>query len=261
VSTLVREPIYHQINTQLRVLIRQECALGDKFLTERQVCERFAVSRATANKALAALVAEGMLEFRKGVGTFVRGQSTGAIDYNLRALVSFTDEARAAGKRPSTEVLQFEKLSAAQVLDEVPQLLAAKPKDRLIYVERLRSADGQPVILERRYIVAGFCPRLTRAEAAGSLYQLLSERYRLDVEGADETLRAVNLRGADARLLQVRDGAAGMLITSVGHLVGGVPLWAERTLYRGDSYEFHNRLGRIQPAGRAHGTFLPRYSA
>ena len=39
-------------------------------------------------------------------------------------------------------------------------------------------------------------------------------------------------------------------------LVGGKPLWFERTVYRGDAYEFQNRLGGIQPARFAQGRFL-----
>lgn len=261
-STLVREPIYHQIHTQLRDWIATQGVTGAKFLTERQVCDRYAVSRATANKALSSLVAEGVLEFRKGVGTFVRGVArTGALDYNLHALVSFTEEALAAGKQPTTQVLAFQRLTAAHAPAGIAQLLAVPSGEKLLYLERLRLADHTPVILERRYLIARYCPSLTRRAAAGSLYQLFIERYGLAVEGADETLRAVNLRGADARVLQVRPGAAGMLISSVGHLPGRQPLWCERTLYRGDTYEFHNRLGRIQPAGRAHGTFLPGHHA
>ena len=50
---LMREPIYQQLNQLLRSLIRSvEFPVGGQFLTERQVSERFEVSRATANKAL-----------------------------------------------------------------------------------------------------------------------------------------------------------------------------------------------------------------
>jgi len=254
VSQLVREPIYQQLNGHLRLLLGSaECPVGGQFLTERQICERYGVSRATANKALSNLVAEGLLEFRKGIGTFVRGRP---LDYNLRALVSFTDKALAAGKQPSTEVLQFESVRADDVLDDVPQVLQVEPAAPLYYIERLRLADGQPVILEKRYVVAEYCPGLTAEEVAGSLYRLWTDRYRLPIEGADESIRAVNTRGADARLLKLRDGAAGMLIRSVGHLTGNRPLWSERTLYRGDSYEFQNRLGGIQPEGHSTGKFL-----
>lgn len=246
-ATLVKEPMYQQLNSHLRQLIDSgECPIGSKFLTERQLCDRFGISRATANKALSNLVSEGLLEFRKGVGTFVRGR---ALDYNLRALVSFTDKSRAAGKIPSTEVIEFRTVRACDVLDDVPQLLAVGPESLLHYMERIRSADGLPVILEKRYVVAEYCPHLNRDEIAGSLYELWAERYKLVIEGADEWIRAVNARGGDARALQLRDGAAAMLIRSVGYVVGHHPLWSERTLYRGDSYEFHSKLGGIISGG------------
>jgi GntR family transcriptional regulator len=253
-SMLVKEPMYQQLNTHLRTLIKSgEYAHGTQFLTERQICERFEVSRATANKALSNLVSAGLLEFRKGIGTFVRGR---ALDYNLRALVSFTDKAIAAGKKPSTQVLQFELVAARDVLDEVPEILQVGPTESLYYIERLRFADEMPVILEKRYVVAGPCPGLTSADLTGSLYQIWTDRYQLPIEGADESIRAVNIRGSDARALRVREGAAGMLVSSVGYLSGQKTLWSERTLYRGDFYEFHSRLGGIQPANYASGKFL-----
>lgn len=253
-SVLIKEPLYQQLNAYLRQLIDSgECPVGSKFLTERQLCERFGVSRATSNKALSNLVSEGLLEFRKGVGTFVRGR---ALDYNLRALVSFTEKALAAGKKPGTEIIEFRSVAARDILDDVPALLQVSPDDPLYYMERLRCADGLPVILEKRYVVAGFCPDLQREDITGSLYRIWAERYHLTIEGADERIRAVNARGADARALKLRDGAAAMLIQSVGYLAGQRPLWSERTLYRGDSYEFYNRLGGVQTAGFTPGKFL-----
>ena len=57
---LVKEPIYQQLNQELRTILRQYGA-GDRFLTEREISARFAVSRATANKALSSLVSGGLL--------------------------------------------------------------------------------------------------------------------------------------------------------------------------------------------------------
>ena len=254
VSMLVKEPIYHQLTNHLRQLIGSAAhPVGSKFLTERQVCERFGVSRATANKALSSLVSEGLLEFRKGVGTFVRIRS---LDYNLQVLVSFTEEALAVGKRPSTQVLRFDTVAAKDVLDEVPEVLQVSPDSSLYYVERLRLADNLPVIYERRHIVAEICPGLTETDLAGSIYSLWSQRYGLTIEGADERVQAVNLRGAEALALQVRNGAAGLLVRSVGYVPEHKPLWFESTLYRGDAYEFRNRLGGIRAVSHARGTFL-----
>ena len=147
---LVREPIYQQVNHLLRGLLSSgEFGSGAKFLTERQISERFQVSRATANKVLSSLVSEGRLEFRKGIGTFVRGS---ALDYNLRALVSFTDEALAAGKRPATRVLRFATITAAESADDVSTRLKTTDSDPLFFIERVRLADylsGQASLSER----------------------------------------------------------------------------------------------------------------
>jgi GntR family transcriptional regulator len=245
--------MYQQLNQLLRSLVgSQEFPVGGQFLTERQVSERFQVSRATANKALSNLVSEGLLVFRQGVGTFVSPR----LDYNLRALVSFTDEAIAAGKRPETRVLRFEEVAASNAPEGVAHALQASLQDKLWYLERLRLADGLPVVLERRHVAARYCPRLNASDLGGSLYRVWKERYHLEVEGAEETIRAVNIRRAEATVLGTRQNTAGLLITSVGYLLGHEPLWFEKTLYRGDAYEFHNRLGGIQPAGEPAGRFL-----
>jgi len=114
----------------------------------------------------------------------------------------------------------------------------------------------EPVILEHRYVVKKFCPDLSQDELAGSLYALWTDKYRLDIVGADQAIRAVCIRGEEAKHLNVRKGSAGFLVISTGYLSGGVPLWWEQTVFRGDAYEFQNRLGPIQTARPAAGALL-----
>jgi GntR family transcriptional regulator len=250
-TTLVKTPVYQQLNQILRELIRQgEFPPGAQFLTERQICERFGVSRATANKALSNLVAEGLLAFKKGVGTFVRD---GVLHYDTRALASFTDRARAAGMAPSTQVLALRLVAASTVADAIALMLHAEPSTLLCYVERLRFADEYPVILERRYIVERLAPGIAQQDLTASLYALWSNHYGLEIVGADEVIRSVPLRGAEAKLLGVRSGAAGFQVRSTGYLIDGAPLWWEETWYRGDLYEFRNHLGPIQGSSVATG--------
>jgi GntR family transcriptional regulator len=253
-KALERNPIYQQLNGILRDLVRSgELTVGDRFPTEREVSERFQVSRATANKAISNLVAEGILQFRKGVGTFVKEP---VLDYDLRALVSFTDKARAAGKIPSTRVLSLEEHPAAALPAAEVGPLLLRPEEPVYAMERLRLADGVPVIYERRFLSARHCPGLTAAVIAGSLYALLTEKFGLAVAGADEVLRAVNLDTRNAGILDVPPGSAALLVVSTAFLEGDVPLWFERTLYRADAYEFRNRLGPIRANRSAAGVLI-----
>ena len=95
-TSLVTDPIYQQLNKILRELMAtDEYGVGDRFLTERAICDRFNVSRATANKALSNLVSEGLLQFKKGVGTFVLQKPP---EVTSPTIASFTLNTRAAGK-------------------------------------------------------------------------------------------------------------------------------------------------------------------
>jgi GntR family transcriptional regulator len=260
VTVAPRDPVYRRLVDRLRGRIRSGSGddAGARFLTEREVARRFGVSRPTANKALAALVAEGRLEFRKGVGTFVRGD---ALDVDLATLVSFTEKARAAGRVPGTRVLQFEARDASGIPAGVRGALRLGEGDGTYWMERLRLADGVPVILERRHLAARRCPGLDRRAVSGSLYTTLTGRYGLRIGGAEEVVRAVTIGPAEARLLKARDGGPGLLVTGVAWLEGGEPLWHEETLYRGDAYEIRSRAGPLrEAAGALAGPGLPRKS-
>lgn len=247
---LVRSPVYQQLHERLRDALGREFHRGQQFLTEREISDRFGVSRATANKALASLVSQGWLEFRKGLGTFVRRD---AIDYDVRSLVSFTEKARAAGMRPSTTVLRFDRVPFAEVDIETRTTLGLSDNDDVWQLERLRLADGVPVILERRAIVCRACPGLTRKAVSGSLYAAWTGRHKLEIGGATTVIRAIALDRGDAGHLEVAARSPALEVVSTGFLVDGTALWRERTLYRGDRYEFHTRSGPITETTPARG--------
>ena len=241
---------FHDLREDLRNLCGEggEFGAGEKFLTEREAAWRFGVSRPTANKALAALVGEGVLEFRRGVGTFVR---EGRLDLDLRQLVSFTEKCLAAGVEPETKVSTFRTVKARAADEGVAAALGVDDREPLLQMTRVRLADGEPVILERRHVVKSYCDDLTRADAKGSLYGLWEDYYELPIAGADETLTAVPLRPDEAAALNAKRGAAAMCVEGVGVLTGGRRLWHERTLYRGDAWSFRGRLagpGEGRPA-------------
>lgn len=235
----VRASFHQQLIEKLRKLLRgRQFAPGARFLTEREIAGRFKTSRPTANKALSSLVSAGLLEIRQGAGTFVRAS---VLDYDLQRLVSFTDKAVAAGKKPGTKVVTLEKVSAP----EIAAAMHLKSDEPLWLLERVRLADDQPVIFERRHVVAALCPRLTKTEAKSSLYAFWTQKCGLSIAGANEVIRAVNADSTQASHLGLREGAACLQVMATGHLADGKVLWHEETLYRSDVYEFRNQLGGL----------------
>jgi GntR family transcriptional regulator len=242
---------HEQLIEKLRKLLRnRQFVPGSKFLTEREIAERFDTSRPTANKALSSLVSTGLLEFRQGAGTFVRES---VLDYDLQHLVSFTEKAKAAGKKPSTQVIDLQKLSATDAPAAAVQALHISPSEPLLYLERIRLADAQPVIYERRHVTARFCAGMTKPDAKGSLYDFWTTKCRLTISGADESIRAVNASPAQAAALGIKPNTACLLVIATGFLEDGIPLWYEETLYRSDVYEFRNQLGGVSGPKPAQG--------
>jgi len=250
---LIKTPIYQQLNKALRELIHTgEFEKGAKFLTEREIGQRFEVSRTTANKALSSLVAEGVLEFKKGIGTFV---SSKQMYYDLGSLVSFTRKAASANKEPLTKVVYFEKTSALAIDRNIAQALELKNDEPVYYMKRIRYGDKQPLILERRYVTASFCPDLETRNLEDSIYDLWTNAYELNINGVDQTIKAIAMDKEDAKLLTLKEGAAGLLITGTGYIEGAIPLWFENTLYRGDTYEFKNTVQSNKSVRPAFGDF------
>lgn len=225
---LQRTPLYRQIVD----LLRKELAEGlypiqTRFPSERDLAERFSVSRTTANKILSVLVSEGTLQSRKGIGAFV---SPPSLEHDMSALLSFTEKARRGGFHPETRILVMETVAH-------PELGMA------LYLQRHRFVDGMPAIMEKRWLQSTLCGTLTREDASGSLYQAFSEVLGLTLGYADQTVRAVIPTVEERRQLAIRAGSACLRVEGRGFLTDGTLLWIEDTLFRGDLFAFHALLG------------------
>jgi GntR family transcriptional regulator len=241
---LVRNPLYVQLKQILKELIQgDEFKPGDKFLTERQISERFDVSRVTANKTLSSLVGEGLLSFRKGIGTFVVDNYQESKFPGIFS--SFTNRALAAGKKPSTILLRFEHTFAKTLPPRVRQRFPVDDEEDIIIVERLRLADQNPMILERHYFRCRLLPGITPSEVTTSVYDMVTKKYQQTFSETVETIRTIAIRSQNAELLGVPDGSPGFLMFATPLNEKGVCVYFAELIYRGDSYEVHNRLGPI----------------
>lgn len=253
---LNKEPIYQQLTRILRQRIADgDFHPGEQFLTEKHICESFKVSRATAGKALTTLVAEGILEFKTGIGTFVMKQSP---LHDLQSLISFTVMAEELGKVPGSEVLVFKKLKAVDVEKEVLSSLDCGEEEELFYCERIRLLDGKPSLLDRRHIRAEFCPGLSAENARGSLIRFWTEDCGLVLGSTEQFIRAASLNASESLKLDTSEGDCALRLSSIGFLDDGRPLWFEDSLFPGDRYVIRNRLSNLKGSLPARRMFVGR---
>ena len=243
---LVRNPLYIQLKEILKELTKSdEFRIGDKFLTERQISERFDVSRVTANKALSNLVAEGVLSFRKGIGTFVEDSDNGQ-HISRAAATSFTNKTLAAGKRPSTRLLAFTRMTT----EALPAHVAARFPASAGRGDR---RGGAASARRRRAHDPGaaFLPRADAARpVAGGRARVRLRHPHQEVPpevlhpGRDHPHHSI--RGQNAASSASPEGTPGFLMFFMARNIDEEPLYFAEVIYRGDAYEFHNRLGPIQ---------------
>ncbi len=237
-------PIYEQLNQILSELIRSdEFKAGDKFLAERQICERFDVSRATANKAITKLIAKNLLELRKGVGTFVREPDS--FGEELNPYVSFTNKTLLAGKKPFTKVIDYTETDCARLRSEICKKLKTEENEIVVVSRRVRYADGKALIVETHYFRKKIYSSIKMKDLEGSIFDM-DRKNNIKSIRTDETIRIDKVDKKTADLLLLKKGDPSFFISFTNNDSDRIPYYYAELVYRGDSFEFHNRIGPIQ---------------
>ena len=231
-------PYYFQIAEILRGLIADarlnqetEAALP----SENQLCDLYAVTRATVRHALDLLEREGLVYRRKGKGTFLRRR----VQMDLARLCSTTTDMRARGWVPATRVLAVRMITAARHIQH--QLQVPDPV-QVWEVHRLRLADGEPISLQWSYISSTRAPGLDRHDLAGSLYDTLRAAYSIELRTAVQVIRTRLATDEEALLLEVPPGAPVFAIERTSFDQAERPVEYLHALWRGDRYDLQIRL-------------------
>ena len=190
-------PAYQRIQGTLRKRIDAgDLRIGDAVPSERDLAKIHQVSLMTARHALASLEREGVVERRRGIGTFV---STPKIHFNK--LMSYTEQMASRSMTAGSKVL------FARIIDDEQEAnarLSLSPKSGVIKLERLRHAAGEPFALETCYLSAAqFTGLLSAPLHRESLFGILERDYKVEIGYADEEVDATAADPRTADLLDV----------------------------------------------------------
>ncbi|MDQ1535835.1 MAG: GntR family transcriptional regulator, N-acetylglucosamine utilization regulator [Actinomycetota bacterium] len=220
-------PKYVRVRDYLRSLVTHELVVGDAIPSERLLCERFGVSRMTVRQAVDALVVDGLLEREQGRGTFVAPVK---LDLEVR-LASFGEEMRRRGMEPSSKVLAAEEVTVTPDIAEALELL---PGEQVLYLHRVRYADGEPMAIEQTWLPSRLAPGFFNEGAPESVYGELRRRG-LDPDWGEDTVAATEVDAHDGELLGLRAGKAVLRLTR-RTFAGEIACAYSRSSYRADRY-------------------------
>lgn len=232
-------PLYHQLKSDLAARITGgEWRPDEPIPSERELIERYRVSRTTVRQAISDLVAAGLLYRVQGRGTFVAPPH---IVQTLGGLTGFAEELRLRGLDPHVRVLEARD---APLPPEPARALGMAPGEAAWRVRRLVSVDRSPLFADDSYFLPDLRDVLRAPEVTGtSFYALLEARGWVIVRG-EQHIAATLLDEAEAGLLRVPPGAPALAITRVTFAEGDRPVEWARALYRADRYQYLVELRR-----------------
>jgi len=235
-----RSPLYERVESILAGEIADGSLPPETQLPpEDGLVERFKVSRTTVRKAIQNLVERGLVEVRRGKGTFVTQPK---ITQELTELTGFVEDMRAVGRTPAARLLDKRIVAADET---VAQQLALAPGTLVARLRRVRLADGVAMSFDETYLPRELGEKIAADDLeAEPVFALLEDKYGTPLVEAEYKLEAAAAGPDAAQALQVPAGSPIFLIERTSYTTGNRPVDYERLYYRGDLIRFVTRLAR-----------------
>lgn len=176
--------------------------VGDQLPTEDRLIARFEVSRITVRRAIQNLVNRGLVEIRRGKGTFVAAPR---ITQELTELTGFVEDMHALGRAATARVIGKELVRADAV---VADNLALTKGERVVRIRRVRLADGVPLSLDETYLPLQIGKKiLANNLKLAPIFFLLERKYGIPLVEADYKLEAIAASSEVAAALRIKRAA------------------------------------------------------
>ncbi len=243
-------PLYHQLRA---ALAESWVRLGpDAFLpTEREIMERYGVSRITVRRALDELMADGVIRRRRPRGRLQLVPPRVYQELNrLRGF--FWHDALAAGQRPDVRVLEVSQGAWPEISDHL-QL----PADASCYrIARLHASGGLPLSHQVSYIACRDCPDLRLSDLAGSLLQMMEQRYGRRAQHAEQRLLVREATRHECTLLDLAPASMVFEVDRVSYDTDGRPIEYFVSALDVTRFEFHTSMDATPGGDAVAGTSL-----
>lgn len=232
------QPKYYILKRKIIEKIDQEEFKANEMIpSERELIERYDVSRITVRKAIDELVNEGYLYKVQGKGTYVKSDE---YSQNLISITSCTQDVVNLGMTPGRKVISA---SIVQADRKRCHTLELSEKDKLFRLERVYYADDEPINHTVTYLPYKLFPGIEKFDfSKDSLYKVLEEHYETKITKAKRSVEAILAKDEIADYLDVKEGIPILLFGCITYgIVNGkeLPIENFKCCYRSDRFKFY----------------------
>jgi GntR family transcriptional regulator len=229
---------------QVYLVLRERIAngglnAGDTLPGEQALAGEHNVSRVTVRRALAELEREGLIDRRRGAGTFIALQN--AVKPVVADLADVLSNLIAMGRSTDVRLLAFGYQDPSAVVAQALRLAKGERVQRSV---RVRIVDGEPFSYLTTHVPERFGVTYTEPELASKPLLALLERSGVSVDRATQEIGAVLASPEAATALNVDIGSALIALTRVVYDGKGRGVEHLHALYRPDRYAFRMDLVR-----------------
>ncbi|MGD1991743.1 MAG: GntR family transcriptional regulator [Anaerolineae bacterium] len=227
------EPLYQQIRRILTGWIEDgKLKAHDRIPSERELCERFNVSRMTVRQALAKLKEDDLIYTQQGKGAFVSERNS---PFRLSfVLTGYSEESSPRAWPLASRFLDSRVIAASP---ELADAMHIAPGDEVVRVERLRVLRDTPIARQTVHVPHRFCPGLADQEfKAEGVLDTIWREYQLRPFHARQSVTASLTSAQDMQLLQLSAPLPMLILERTSFLANGTPIELSNSAYRADFF-------------------------
>jgi len=237
-----KEKLYIQLTNILLAKIREgEWKTGQQIPVEEDLCHTYNVSKITVRRAIDNLVFDGYLEKLQGKGTFVR---KGPLRSGIAMKTTLIESVFMPGDNENIKVIENNVVHELE--DDVMRRMGPVVDRDVYYLNRLKTAEGVPVIVNEIFIPMRICPALKDWNPEGGLvFEFLREHATAKIARVTQTVEVGKPGAYLSGLLNIRPTASCMIIHRVFLASGEVTVAYSKTTARGDRFRLTSEYERI----------------
>lgn len=229
-------PLYQQIKQILiEELMNSKDTNGLPFSTEKELVERFNVSRAPVRQALRELENEGYVYRERAKGTFpVKGAPVRPPGLELGGLLDYLKE---QGMEANSRILSTGHEIPPQYIAD---FLGIKKQEKVFRVSRLVLFEESPLVWTQTYmnVPKSFNPTREYLEEAGSVFHILERDQGITVSQGENEIWATGARQEEAEILNVKEGDPILVMETKLFTRQGQKIGWRRAVHKADVYKY-----------------------
>ncbi|UCE51821.1 MAG: GntR family transcriptional regulator [Desulfobacterales bacterium] len=229
-------PLYYQLKEiVLEKIENGDWGIGSQIPSEKDLQERYEISRATVRQTMDILVNDGFLQKIRGKGTIVKKP---AIEEKLPELKSFTEEMKAIDA--SKQVLLKKYVEPSAFMQKILKLYS---DEKVFYLKRLMIVEGKNLGILNSYVPARYNLSL-KEDYSKSLYKIF-EKNDIRLAWADQTIEAAMSSKEETRILGLKSPIPILVIKRLCFSVHQEIVEYVKAVYHYDQYRFKIKLRRL----------------